>query len=1033
MNHLDDSKTNSVFISGALMCFVFLFLLTLPVATAITWNIDHTTVISNSTEFWITSLGSLGDANTTQFIDGAFTLSINNSWLENFGSGLYCQLVGGSGCSMVGDIRMNDNNIQGIDKAYFNSGVFISSDDSEHLDIHADYIDLHGNLSTIWNVRLNTNGNGSVGPSQGNLVFGSGGGRVYLYSNGSDFLIEPDALGSGDVVILGNIRADYFIGDGSLLTNLNLTTETTDGWIINSFDGGILNTTFNQSQLSIQFFNVSTIDVITGTPAGTIGDIQSYNNIPYNVSEVGSDLELRVNFTGVEDFNELIVRYKSEEEDLAHTLVVQIYDVGSSTWEEYGTLPGTSHYHIVEFGVFDSDEHIDGDGVVQVRFFQDEGVPPRTHLHNFDWVTISKGFGTPSGEEVDPDSIHKDGDVPWMGNENGNQFNTTNWDWGFFNVINVSGNITANTIFGTLNESLWEIVGGDVVLKTPADVDLKDKILKVDHIAESTGEHNVVFDDSIEIQNIFAIDGVVPIGIIDTAGTKTFTAGASDYFDLGTSLSHWKDLHLSGDANIGGDILLGDGDLTTTGNVTTPQITDSSTAIAIEIDNRILNDENGNGVCDFFTGNLFDCLDSNITTTGLGTFTSGSSSATIHGLGSVFQSAGDTRKVILTDLDWTIDTIGPSRLQKLLVEEANDGGDTNIIISNTAASGSSDETVSLIAKTTTDFWDSMGKIVFGREDNYGINFAAWSSMKFYTTTLGIDTLAMTIDKNQDITMEEDLSVGGDIYISGKLNVSENATFEKDVIIEGTLFGGSPLKISGGINVSNGNVYLNVGDFIGSGLITPNMSGAYGIGVDTLSLIGGSKTTLYGGIGGGGGKISLQGGRGRDAAHNPSSYAPILLQSNGGNVGIGTTSPDSILHIKADIAGTVGSHSAGQLIIQNPTDSVFSNAVITGYESDGDGDPDQQLWYFGSSSGSNSNVIFLNRRNALLQLGTNGSAQMTILGNGNVGIGTTSPTHKLNVIGDLNITGNYIINGSTGFTGNCVNASYVGGIAVSCND
>ncbi|KKK64886.1 hypothetical protein LCGC14_2979690, partial [marine sediment metagenome] len=65
------------------------------------------------------------------------------------------------------------------------------------------------------------------------------------------------------------------------------------------------------------------------------------------------------------------------------------------------------------------------------------------------------------------------------------------------------------------------------------------------------------------------------------------------------------------------------------------------------------------------------------------------------------------------------------------------------------------------------------------------------------------------------------------------------------------------------------------------LKTADISGAYGIGVGMLSLIGGSKTTHYGGIGGGGGKISLQGGRGRDSANNPSSYAPILLQSNGG--------------------------------------------------------------------------------------------------------------------------------------------------------
>ncbi len=128
-----------------------------------------------------------------------------------------------------------------------------------------------------------------------------------------------------------------------------------------------------------------------------------------------------------------------------------------------------------------------------------------------------------------------------------------------------------------------------------------------------------------------------------------------------------------------------------------------------------------------------------------------------------------------------------------------------------------------------------------------------------------------------------------------------------------------------------------------------------------------------------------------------------------NVGIGTSSPDSAFHIKASIAGTVGSHSAGQLIIQNPTDSVFSNVVITAYESDGAGNPDQQLWYLGSASSGNTDIIFLNRRNAKLQLGTNGTSRITILGNGCVGIGTTDPASKLHAAGDVIVTGDTLTN------------------------
>ncbi|KKN11062.1 hypothetical protein LCGC14_1030410, partial [marine sediment metagenome] len=73
-------------------------------------------------------------------------------------------------------------------------------------------------------------------------------------------------------------------------------------------------------------------------------------------------------------------------------------------------------------------------------------------------------------------------------------------------------------------------------------------------------------------------------------------------------------------------------------------------------------------------------------------------------------------------------------------------------------------------------------------------------------------------------------------------------------------------------------------------------------------------------------------------------------------------------------------------------------VITGYESDGDGNPDQQLWYLGSSSSGNTNIIFLNRRNAKLALATNSISRITILGNGNVGIGIASPLAQLHVDG-----------------------------------
>ena len=121
------------------------------------------------------------------------------------------------------------------------------------------------------------------------------------------------------------------------------------------------------------------------------------------------------------------------------------------------------------------------------------------------------------------------------------------------------------------------------------------------------------------------------------------------------------------------------------------------------------------------------------------------------------------------------------------------------------------------------------------------------------------------------------------------------------------------------------------------------------------------------------------------------------------LGIGTTTPSSILHIKATIPGTVGSHPAGQLIIQNPADDTTANVVITAYESDGSGDPDQQLWYLGNSSSGDENIILLNRRDANLDLGTNGISFFKIENDGDIVLfdGTADKDFTLTFNGETN--------------------------------
>ena len=118
------------------------------------------------------------------------------------------------------------------------------------------------------------------------------------------------------------------------------------------------------------------------------------------------------------------------------------------------------------------------------------------------------------------------------------------------------------------------------------------------------------------------------------------------------------------------------------------------------------------------------------------------------------------------------------------------------------------------------------------------------------------------------------------------------------------------------------------------------------------------------------------------------------------VGVGLTSPSSAIHIKSNSPGTVGSDAGGQVVIQALGTSINVNAIVTGYNSDGSGLPNQQLWYLGNSSSSNSTITFLNRISADLTLGTNNLTRMTIGGLGDVVIsnftklGSDAPNIKM---------------------------------------
>jgi len=110
--------------------------------------------------------------------------------------------------------------------------------------------------------------------------------------------------------------------------------------------------------------------------------------------------------------------------------------------------------------------------------------------------------------------------------------------------------------------------------------------------------------------------------------------------------------------------------------------------------------------------------------------------------------------------------------------------------------------------------------------------------------------------------------------------------------------------------------------------------------------------------------------------------------NNGNVGIGISNPQSLLHLSS-------------VLQTNAVDIRFTDAT-TGYTSN-DG--------FIIGKDSNQNGVIWNYENNDIIFGTSNRERLRITSNGRIGIGTNNPQATLDIRGDVNIAGSLTINNS----------------------
>ena len=351
-------------------------------------------------------------------------------------------------------------------------------------------------------------------------------------------------------------------------------------------------------------------------------------------------------------------------------------------------------------------------------------------------------------------------------------------------------------------------------------------------------------------------------------------------------------------------------------------------------------------------------------------------------------------------------------------------------------------------QTATDGWqisdsqigDSSG-ITFAINSSGQITYTSPTFTSWTSTTMHYNAVAYNISSSYTpIPMPTggSSSVAGSLVIqgtdpasstsSGSLSVSGGVNIQKNLIVTDGITA-STLLLTSNINISNSsnNYSATSGGFGLTNDVVMSANQLYftasGAATPTLNSRGvGSKIVLYPTIGANTGDYSI----GIESSNMWLQVPTIntgykfyqgttssMVISSSGNVGIGTISPASKLHVY----GTANTY--GHLLIDDPGSTIWGAAVTgggsaatltlkAGYSATGETDSQRSKFQINAWN-SDANIV-----NSFVFKTSGDIERMRIINSGNVGIGTSSPGYTLDVAGIIRgingTTSSVIING-----------------------